>query len=287
MKKNNWLVWILVLVVLCLLLLCIGGFVLWTTFQNAAQALGDPLATAQALATFVPQDPNALATALPSILPTDSAAPPAAENPPIFALSAAPVLHLAGRTDIIIPKLGELSENPLFACRDGAVVQETYPSGYQITPGSEFTFKASGRVNYYGGAPEDGYPPDGDAWIADIQPFGSISGYTGPSGALVGVFLDDAIPNGETAPERINFTPEGQGVDFEQLAPQIGQVFFIGDGKNANGKVQIFIAPANATRLYIGLIDAPNFYGFSSCYADNTGGFEYSVQSNQPYQPLP
>ncbi len=287
MKKNNWLLLIIVLAVLCLLLLCIGGFVLWRTFQNAAQAVGDPLATAQAFTTLVPQDPNALTTALPAILPTDSATTPAAENPPIFALGAAPVLHLAGRTDIIIPKLGEPSENPLFACRDGAIIQETYPSGYQISPGSEFIFKASGRVNYYGGAPEDGYPPDGDAQTAEIEPFGSISGYIGPSGALVGVFLDDSIPNGEIAPERINFTPEGQGVDFERLAPQIGQVFFIGDGKNANGNAQIFVAPANATRLYIGLIDAPSFYGFSGCYADNTGGFEYSMKSNQPYQPLP
>jgi hypothetical protein len=285
MKKNNWLIVIVVLVVLCVLLLCIGGFVLWRTFQSAAQAVSDPLATAQAL---VPQDPNALATVLPAILPTDLAAPPAADNPPAFALGAAPVLHLAGRTDIIIPKLGEVSENPLFACRDGAIIQETYPPGYQISPGSEFTFKVSGRVNYYGGAPEEGYPPDGDATLtADIQPFGSISGYTGPAGSLVGVFLDDAIPNGDTAPERIDFTSEGQGVDFERLTPQIGQVFFIGDGKNANGAVQVFVAPANATRLYIGLIDAPYFSGLSSCYADNTGGFEYNVQSNQPYQPLP
>lgn len=269
------------------MLLCIGGFILWTTVQNAAQTLADPLATAQALATLVPQNPDTLATAFPDVLPTSESAPPVGENPPLFVLGAAPVLHLAGRTDILIPKLGEPSENPLFSCRDGAVVQETYPSGYQIMPGSEFTFAASGRVNYYGGAPEEGYPPDGDASIADIEPYGSISGYTGPSGALVGIFLDDAIPNGETAPERINFNPDGQGVNFERLAPQIGQVFFIGDGKNANGNLQIFVAPANATRLYIGLIDAPSFYGFSSCYADNTGGFEYTVKSNQPYQPLP
>lgn len=278
----------IVLVVLCLLLLCIGGFVLWRTFQNVAQTLGDPLATTQALVTLVPQGPNALVTAMPIVLPTDSSALPVAETPqPVVVLGVAPVLHLAGRTDIIIPKLNEPSDNPMFSCRSVALIQETYPPGYRITPGSEFTFSASGRINYYGGPPEEGYPPDGDVWVADIEPYGSISGYTGPAGALVGVFLDDAIPNGETAPERINFNPDGVGIEFERLEPQIGQVFFIGDGKNANGKEQIFVAPANATRLYIGLIDAPSFYGFSSCYSDNTGEFKYTLKSNQPYQPLP
>lgn len=208
-------------------------------------------------------------------------------QPPVFTLGAAPVLHLAGRSDVVIPPLGEASDNPLFSCRDHPTIQETYPPGYRITPGSEFTFSASGRVNYYGGPVEEGFPPDGDFSMADIAPYGGISGYTGPAGALVGVFLDDAIPNGETAPERINFNADGVGVDFERLEPQIGQVFFIGDGKTTGGKLQIFVAPRAAARLYIGLIDAPFFSGLSTCYADNVGGFEYTLQSNQPYQPLP
>lgn len=266
--------WILLLMALCLLLIC-AVIVFLLLRGKGANGLVNPL-------DLIPN--TAQPTTTSSLSPLSATAAP---TQPVFVLGAAPVLHLAGRSDIVIPPLGESSENPLFSCRMNATIQETYPPGYRITPGSEFTFSARGRVNYYGGPVEQGFPPDGDVYPADIGSYGSIGGYAGPAGALVGVFLDDAIPNGETAPERINFNADGIGVDFERLEPQIGQVFFIGDGKNASGRTQVFVAPAAATRLYIGLIDAPGFYGISSCYSDNTGGFEYTLQSNQPYQPLP
>jgi hypothetical protein len=98
--------------------------------------------------------------------------------------------------------------------------------------------------------------------------------------------LDDAIPNG-AAPANLNFNPEGQGTDFERLESQIGQVFFIGDGKTSAGKLQVFIAPPNDSRLFVGLIDGSFFSGASTCYTDNAGGFQYQITSNQPYQALP
>lgn len=279
-KKRQPLFWILLVIILCILCVCAIIAFMWWRGQGLIEGLGNPL-------NLIPNVAQPTATALPSL---PAIAVTDVPTQPVFTLGAAPVLHLAGRSDIVIPKLGEPSDNPIFGCPGLAMelVQETCPAGYRITPGSEFTFSASGRVNYYGGPVEEGVLPDGNPNVmANIEPYGGISGYTGPSGALVGVFLDDAIPNSQTAPERINFNADGVGVDFERLEPQIGQVFFIGDGKNAAGKTQVFVAPLTATRLYIGLIDAPDFQGVSSCYSDNTGGFEYTLQSNQPYQPLP
>jgi hypothetical protein len=204
------------------------------------------------------------------------------------ALGAAPVIHLAGRADITIPALNEESDVVIFTCRDGGVIQETFPPGYQITPGAAFTFSATGLTNFYGGAPEEGFPPDGDpsGLEAEIFSFGGISGYRGPAGALLGLFLDDNIPNGEP-PDPLDFTASGLGVDFRQLEPQVGQVFFIGDGRASNGQTQTFIAPSNATRLFIGLVDGYSFYGDPTCYADNTGSFNYRVDADQPFEPLP
>jgi hypothetical protein len=204
------------------------------------------------------------------------------------ALGAAPVIHLAGRTDITIPALGQDSDVTIFSCRDGGVIQETFPPGYQITPGAAFTFSATGLTNFYGGTPEEGFPPDGDpsGLEAEIFSFGGISGYRGPAGALLGLFLDDNIPNGEP-PDPLDFTASGLGVDFRQLEPQVGQVFFIGDGRASNGQTQTFIAPSNATRLFIGLVDGYSFYGDPTCYADNTGSFDYRLDADQPFEPLP
>ena len=277
LMKNNKNIFpiILALLALCLLALCIGGFLLWRNLNNAASALPSLAETA-----------TAISTQTPTALPVENTPVTEPTNPP-FVLGAAPVIHLAGRTDIAIPALNEVSDISLFSCRPVGLVQETYPPGYRIQPNAEFTFNVSGKINYYGGAPEDGYPPDGDPYVvANIEPFGAISGYQGPAGALVGVFLDEAIPNG-AAPAPLNFNPDGQGTDFERLQPQIGQVFFIGDGKNSAGSQQIFIAPPNATRLFVGLIDGNFFSGISTCYTDNSGEFYYQINSDQPYQALP
>lgn len=266
MNKNPVLLMVVLIVALCLALACLAVVVLM--MMNAAPAPG-----------YVVTPPTSATSATPAV---NVPAPPT-----MLTLGAAPVIHLAGRTDIVIPALDETSESPLFGCRPMGLVQETYPPGYRVSAGARLTARAEGRVNYYGGAPEEGYPPDGDPnYPADIEPFGGISGYTGPAGALVGVFLDDAIPNG-TAPDRLDFNESGLGVDFTTLEPALGQVFFIGDGVTRAGQTQTFIAPAGATRLFIGLIDGSGFYGASTCYTDNTGGFTYRLQATPPLAPLP
>jgi len=275
LKNKNFLIVVLVLLMLCLLALCIGGFLLWRSLNNAASGLPNFAETAAAVVTQ-------MSTAAPQ----DNLPAPVVTSTP-FVLGAAPVIHLSGRSDIAIPPLDQPSDISLFSCRPLGLVQETYPPGYSIQPGAEFTFEVSGRINYFGGPLEEGFPPDGEPTIfANIEPFGAVSGYQGPAGALVGVFLDDALPNG-AAPETLNFNPDGQGTDFERLQPLIGQVFFIGDGKTSAGKPQVFLAPPKATRLFVGLIDGSFFNGPSTCYTDNTGEFKVQITSNQPYQPLP
>jgi RHS repeat-associated protein len=119
--------------------------------------------------------------------------------------------------------------------------------------------------------------PDGDGatFSADIGATGGISAFGFPKfGALTGVFLTDAEPSG-AAPAAL-FTTASSG-DFDTLSPQIGQVFFIGNGKRANGALQSFNIPTGATRLFLGLADAPGSVGAPGGYADNTGGYAVKV----------
>jgi hypothetical protein len=84
---------------------------------------------------------------------------------------------------------------------------------------------------------------------------------------LVGVFLDDAEPT-NPAPASLDFSDGGViGHGFSSLAPQLGQIFFIGDGLTGTGfgSQQVFIVPPTATRLYLGIPDNP--------YTDNSGAF--------------
>ena len=264
-RKNNSLIIIVVLIVLCLLLACIAALFAFRNSANSVTTLFTEIVEEQA-----------------ANLGSESS------NLQRRVLGASPVIYLAGRSDITIPSLEETSDIPLFSCRDGGVIQETFPPGYRITPQAAFTFQASGQTNFFGGPPEDGFPPDGDpsGSMAYLDAFGGISGYQGPAGALVGVFLSDAIPANNPL-DALEFTEEGLGSNFSRLEPQIGQVFFIGDGRSSNGQAQTFVAPANATRLFIGLADGSYFYGTPTCYADNTGSFTYQIESDQPYEPLP
>lgn len=264
-RSSNFGLIIFILVFICFLLVICAGLYFWYTGAFSPSAVQ-------------PQAPQ----------PTESVLIQPAPQAVSGVTGAGPVLYLAGRTDIIIPPLGETSEISIFSCRDGSIVQETFPPGYRITPGAEFHFTASGMINYYGGELQYGYPPDGEpnGNLAFIESFGGISAYEGPAGALAGVFLTDAIPL-EPAPEKIRFTPDALGVEFARLEPQVGQVFFIGDGRNGSGAQQAFIAPANATRLFVGLVDGASFYGIPTCYADNLGSYDFQVASSQPFQPLP
>ena len=135
----------------------------------------------------------------------------------------------------------------------------------------------------------DGESPDSSRWFPEATTFpngtNGISGITAPGYMfLAGVFLDDSTPSGP-APASLNYyqlnafpgfarsyypgyesLPLGSGGwDFLPLefAPQLRQMFFIGDGRaraltNDPDSSELaqhrFLVPADATRLFLGFV---------------------------------
>lgn len=129
------------------------------------------------------------------------------------------------------------------------------------------------------GNPTDTNGPDGGNFGYKVASFNGIAGIDAPVlGYLTGVFLDSNEPT-DPPPAALNFSVIGR--NFATLSPQIGQVFFIGDGLTGTGagKVQEFIVPTNATRLFLGLADARYYGGGPGYYHDNTGYFSVTVEA--------
>lgn len=108
----------------------------------------------------------------------------------------------------------------------------------------------------------------------DFTAVGGISGYLNGNNApaLVGVFLAASQP--ASPPARIDFSTNAAGENFASLAPELGQVFFIGDGFTNSGVAQKFTIPAGATKLYFGITDGNNgtlYHGTPSDWGDNSG----------------
>lgn len=121
-------------------------------------------------------------------------------------------------------------------------------------------------------------PPDGGNCLGngstDIAASGGISGYTdNVQMPLVGVFLTDAEPV-DPAPAGANWGTEHNRLSY---SPPLRQVFFIGDGVTGTTP-QTFVAPAGATRLFIGYADGAAFLGPPSFYGDNGGGATIDVE---------
>lgn len=207
------------------------------------------------------------------------------------------VIFLANRSDITIPPLGgdldgfPLTRNCLEAPCEG-FLEETFPIRFGVAPGATVTVSASGGLDYYGFT-QPSVGPEGDLAPGEgsIMPLAGISGFDGPEGALVGVFLSGANPQGATPPDALDFGPNGLGTGFASLRPALNQVFFIGDGLTGTGtgSRQTFIAPAGAARLFLGIADAYAFWGVPGAYDDNMGAF-YVLVSGVPrpagYLPL-
>jgi hypothetical protein len=144
--------------------------------------------------------------------------------------------------------------------------------------------RVAGRVN-----PIIMYPdwngPDGDRiGPTDVGSFQGISGIFHRTNGmfLVGVFLTDAPPS-SPAPPRLNFSaleieeagtvlvPGGE--EFDRLVPEIGQTFLIGDGKG-----RVYVAPPEATRLFLGFADAFLYEGCPGWYGNNAGHLTVTVR---------
>jgi hypothetical protein len=94
-------------------------------------------------------------------------------------------------------------------------------------------------------------PPDGLP-AASVE-WGTWGGYAGPSmsrtAVTTGVFVN------ATAPPAVTAAPYTCGQSEQFIAPEIGQIFCLGDGLSAFGEPQHVLVPDAATRLFLGYIE--------------------------------
>ena len=196
-------------------------------------------------------------------------------------------IFLAGRTDVTIPAANLPWTTGTHLIRHGGNTPEEaleqLPSFIPVAGGDivRALDPAIGGVNFFNGFGPGFFGPEGNTPTgSNLSALGGISGYIGPQGPLTGVFLNDSIPT-TGAPATLNFSPSGLGINFDELSPQLGQVFFIGDGKNSDGDFQVFHAPAGATRLFLGIPDGFGFGGAPGAYDDNDGKYTVRIGVNQ------
>lgn len=139
---------------------------------------------------------------------------------------------------------------------------------------------ATGTIQYSPSLPEGG--PDGIDSSSTSWP--ALGGLAGPSEVsrgrfLAGVFLTDSDPV-DPAPSGLSL---GDG-NFSTLAPEIAQIFFIGDGRAAGdagadaGVVQTIEVPAGATRLFLGFLDRNSPTADPGWYGDNLGQIDVTLR---------
>lgn len=168
---------------------------------------------------------------------------------------------------------------------DSAPAQSpTEAVGLVFSPGDKLEFTVTGRVSFTPTVPA-GNNPDGDS-AGSMTNYGD--GISAPMfvrfNALYGVFLGGASPTGTVTPSRLNFS---SGLDFTDLMPDLGQIFFIGDGLTSDtnagdfsGTRQSFNVPVGATRLFLGTGD-----GFG--WFNNSGSFDVSINVVPDGTPVP
>ncbi|MFO1318366.1 MAG: PEP-CTERM sorting domain-containing protein [Burkholderiales bacterium] len=141
-----------------------------------------------------------------------------------------------------------------------------------VSLGGTLTFTVTGGV--YNG-PGNAFDPidGGSSFSHDPGPEHGIADAFIPINALVGVFLDNDLPDAAAAPAMLDFRTGALGTDFTSLAPALKQVFFIGDGLTGTGSgaPQAFLIPTGARRLFLGTMDG---YG----WWNNTGSFDVAIE---------
>lgn len=150
--------------------------------------------------------------------------------------------------------------------------------GIQLEAGMRLGFSATGLVSHgpsYDPVGPDGRLVAGQPWyqMALNAPENGLGFIHAPLNALVGIFLTDTLPSPTSPPGGLDFTAGGNVVgalDYLTLAPELNQVFLIGDGFTSDGIQQEIIVPEGATRLFLGIMDGRE-------WMNNWGEFEVDV----------
>jgi len=168
---------------------------------------------------------------------------------------------------------------------DGKTVLPAVELTFSAGPLNIFNFMATGTTNCCN-SPTPYTPPDGNTYNTNISALNGLSASIGNSQlGLLGVFTDGSDPYGMTPPAALYWDRNNP----TSLAPQLRQVFYIGDGRNgynnSGGDLLNFTAPSTATKLFLGFADGWWFQGNPSYYFDNTGSLDVDVLLQS--QPVP
>ena len=153
----------------------------------------------------------------------------------------------------------------------GSPESQAMQASIPVVPGQVIFFR---DVNGVTGDTNTGrtYGLDGTFDAGGVKAQAAVNGInttSAPLNAMAGIFLDDRRPDSWGLQPQLDFSDEGK-LDFRTLSPKVKQVFFIGDGlTNDRDRLQEFVVPAGATRLFLGVIDDAGWWW------DNTG--EYRV----------
>jgi hypothetical protein len=185
--------------------------------------------------------------------------------------AAATPITVAGSSDVW---LSGMADGARASRVDSAPHQSpVFVRGLDLTPGQLLTFTVTGGVMNFGGCPPVCDGPDGARVLRhDEGAENGLANVVAPLNSLLGVFLGDFSPHLEVAPRELDFDFGGFGLNFLTIAPELRQIFFIGDGRTITNRVQHFVVPFGATRLFLGTMD-----GFE--WSNNSGSFEVEIST--------
>ncbi len=198
---------------------------------------------------------------------------------PVAALAAAalvgPVNVASGQMAIIDSRMCIWGAGPAPAVV-GSIEPFDHDLGFVATGSETVTFPVvEGLTNCCSGTPATTPDGVGNCCSTNLGPLNNLSGIVGPGGMfLVGVFTQEALPG--SPPPTLNFNT--LGINFTTIAPQLGQLFFIGNGRTGTNVLQSFQIPVGATRLTLGIADGNGFSGQPCCYQDNTGALTVTFE---------
>lgn len=179
------------------------------------------------------------------------------------------------------PWLAGMPDGSTANFQDSAPGQSPVLAPITVTGGAVIQWSArgiTGHPNLYG----DQVGPDGSPSNVFGHSSGAengISDVTSPINALLGVFLGPNQPDLISAPGALSFATAAAR-DYLSLSPALQQVFFMGDGLTSGSVAQSLVAPAGATRLYLGTMD-----GFG--WWNNIGTVDVNITSSANGVPEP